>query len=183
MDGYGDGCNASINYFDKNGKFKNLYKFSNCNLARLYRYMTLLLGMKPNEHEYKVMGLAPYGERKNFRNRAYNLFNKTMYVSGIKFNYKTIPGDYYFWFKKKLDGMRFDQVAFGLQKYTEEIVKKWFDNCIEKLKISKVVFSGGVSMNVKANGQLLNLKRLKKLLLAEQVQMKHYLLECNIFSK
>ena len=23
--------------------------------------MTLVLGMKPNEHEYKLMGLAPYG--------------------------------------------------------------------------------------------------------------------------
>lgn len=163
MDGYGDGCNATINYFDKNGIFQNLYKFSNCNLARLYRYITLLLGMKPNEHEYKVMGLAPYGERKNFINRAYNLFSKTMYVSGTKFDYKTKPDDYYFWFKKKLDGMRFDQVAYGLQKYTEDIVKKWFYNCIKKFKIGNVVFSGGVSMNVKANGQILKLKNLKKL--------------------
>ena len=29
-------------------------------IGRLYRYITLILGLKPNEHEYKVMGLAPY---------------------------------------------------------------------------------------------------------------------------
>ena len=163
MDGYGDGCNATINYFDSKGNFKNLYKFNNCNVARLYRYITLLLGMKPNEHEYKVMGLAPYGKRKNFINRAYNVFSNTMYVSGIKFDYKILPDDYFFWFKKKLDGIRFDQVAYGLQKYTEDIVTKWFSNCIKKFRISKVVFSGGVSMNVKANGQILKIKNLKKL--------------------
>ena len=26
-------------------------------LGRIYRYVTLLLGMKPGQHEYKVMGL------------------------------------------------------------------------------------------------------------------------------
>ena len=33
----------------------------------------------------------------------------------------------------------------------------------KKIQISKVVFSGGVSMNVKANGQILKIKNLKKL--------------------
>ena len=38
---------------------------------------------------------------------------------------------------KKLDGIRFDQVAYGLQKYTEDIVTKWFSNCIKKFKFQK----------------------------------------------
>ena len=33
-------------------------------IARIYRYTTLLIGMKPNEHEYKIMGLAPYANKK-----------------------------------------------------------------------------------------------------------------------
>ena len=31
--------------------------------------MTLLLGMKPSEHEYKVMGLAPYGKDLSAKKR------------------------------------------------------------------------------------------------------------------
>ena len=34
----------------------------------MYRYITLILGLKPNEHEYKVMGLAPYCKDKYFIN-------------------------------------------------------------------------------------------------------------------
>ena len=36
-------------------------------IGRLYRYVTLILGMKSNEHEYKVMGMAPYGDYKYAR--------------------------------------------------------------------------------------------------------------------
>ena len=39
--------------------------------------MTLLLGMKPNEHEYKVMGLAPYGKEK-YSQQAYKIFSDTL---------------------------------------------------------------------------------------------------------
>ena len=38
---------------------KELYKTNNAMFGRLYRYITLMLGMKPLQHEYKVMGLAP----------------------------------------------------------------------------------------------------------------------------
>ena len=37
-------------------------------LGRIYRYITLLLGMKPGQHEYKVMGLAPYGTEYHGKN-------------------------------------------------------------------------------------------------------------------
>ena len=49
-------------YGSERGRLRVLSTSSNCNLARLYRSMTLLLGMKPDEHEFKVMGLAPYGQ-------------------------------------------------------------------------------------------------------------------------
>lgn len=166
MDGYGDGNNATVNYFNERSDYRNLSKINNCNLARLYRYVTLLLGMKPNEHEYKVMGLAPYGEKLKKFSKVYQILKNTMYVKGIKFKYKVMPKDYFFWFKKKFDGQRFDQIAYGLQKYSEEIIFNWVKNCIRKYKIKNVVFSGGVSMNVKANGKLLDIKELKNLFVA-----------------
>ena len=63
IDGMGDGLNATVGLFDHNGSYKRFYKTNQCNIARIYRYMTLVLGMKPNEHEYKLMGLAPMVKR------------------------------------------------------------------------------------------------------------------------
>jgi len=57
-DGWGDDCNATISVVHK-GIITEIHRTAMCNMARMYRWTTLLLGMKPNEHEYKVMGLAP----------------------------------------------------------------------------------------------------------------------------
>ena len=47
--------------------------------------------MKPNEHEYKVMGLAPYGKDK-YSQKALAIFKSTLYVDGIKFKWKINSG-------------------------------------------------------------------------------------------
>ena len=52
--------------------------------------MTLLLGMKPNEHEYKLMGLAPYKEK--YGKKALEVFRSTLQVKGTKF-IKQKPSD------------------------------------------------------------------------------------------
>ena len=59
-DGFGDGANASIWIFNGSGCLEKLLQTDKCHIGRMYRYATLLLGMKPAEHEFKVMGLAPY---------------------------------------------------------------------------------------------------------------------------
>lgn len=61
-DGYGNDSNASI-YTILDGKLHQECSYKNFNVGRFYRYLTLLLGMKPAEHEYKVMGLAPYATK------------------------------------------------------------------------------------------------------------------------
>ena len=76
--------------------------------------------------------------------------------------------DSYFWFKERLDGHRSDSIAWGLQKWTEDLLTKWTANCMEKYKIYNVVFSGGVAMNIKAMGKISNLKNLKIFLLVDQ---------------
>ena len=35
-----------------------------CQLGRIYKFTTLVLSMKPDEHEYKVMGMAPYAKEE-----------------------------------------------------------------------------------------------------------------------
>ena len=70
--------------------------------------MTLLLGMKPNEHEFKVMGLAPYG-REKYSMKAYEVFKKTLKISGTKFVWGVKPRSYY-WFKDRLEELDLTQL-------------------------------------------------------------------------
>jgi len=63
IDAFGDYLNYSCRIIEKKKKLYSIIKItegSNFIIGRLYRYITLIMGLKPNEHEYKVMGLAPY---------------------------------------------------------------------------------------------------------------------------
>lgn len=148
-DGWGDGHNASI-YLSKGDALEKIHETAMCNLARIYRFVTLLLGMRPYEHEYKVMGLAPYA-KDEYSRPVYEIFKETLIVDGIDFRWKKKPSDLYFYFKDRFEGMRFDGIAGGLQKWLEEMVVDWMTNIVKKLKVDQVVYSGGLSMNVKAN--------------------------------
>jgi carbamoyltransferase len=156
IDGWGDGKNATIGEFDETGKYTEHYSTDQCAIGRIYRYMTLILGMKPNEHEFKVMGLAPYGKEK-YAQKALNLFRSTLYVDGLEFKWKIKPTDSYFWFKERLEGVRFDNIAYALQVWTEELLLEWVQNAVDKYKIHKIVISGGVAMNIKAMGKIAEL--------------------------
>ncbi len=163
-DSFGDDCNASINTFN-NRKHSLIFKTCNQNLGRLYRNITVLLGMKPYEHEYKVMGLAAYAP-KYLEEQAYNVFKRTLNVNGIDFVYKEKPKDSYFWFKERLEGIRFDGIAAGLQRYFEELMTKWIQNGIKETGLKKVAFSGGLSMNIKLNQIAANLPEVDELFVA-----------------
>ena len=159
IDAFGDGMNATVGTFGSNGAYTRHYQTDQCPIARIYRYMTLLLGMKPNEHEYKLMGLAPYG-REEQGQAALQIFRETLHVDGIGFAWNVKPTDSYFWFKERLEGIRFDNIAWALQAWVEEILLKWTDNCIKEFGIRKVVLAGGVAMNIKAMGRLAELPNL-----------------------
>lgn len=162
IDGMGDGSNATIGIFDEKGEYKKILDTDKCYIGRIYRYMTLLLGMKPNEHEFKVMGLAPYGKEKYSR-VAYEVFAETLCVDGLDFKWNIQPDDNYYWFKSRLEGVRFDNIASGLQKWCEDLIVEWVDNAIKELGVSQVVISGGVAMNIKAMGKVAELDSVKKL--------------------
>jgi carbamoyltransferase len=153
IDGSGDGLNATIGEFDEAGTYTRHYQTAECNIGRIYRYMTLLLGMKPNEHEFKVMGLAPYGKAKHAQ-KALEVFKSTLYVDGIEFKWRERPTDSYFWFRERLEGVRFDSIAFALQTWVEDLLTEWAQNAVAKFGIGKVVIAGGVAMNIKAMGKI-----------------------------
>lgn len=162
MDGNGDNTNGTISVGGINKELSFISRSSNFNLGRIYRYITLLLGMKPADHEYKVMGLAAYNSEK-YGKEAYEVFKDTLQVDGLKFKYKKILKDHFFYFKEKLEGQRFDAIAYGLQRFTEEILTEWISNGINYTGIKNVIMSGGVAQNIKANKCISEIKNLEKL--------------------
>ena len=151
-DAWGDGCNGTISIGNA-AKIETKFRTTNNDLARIYRYVTLILGMKPNEHEYKVMGLAPYSTDYQLK-EPYEIFKNTLYVDGIEFKYKEKPTDNYYWFKEKLEGYRFDGIAGGLQKFVEEVFSTWVENALSKFNCSTIVLSGGLALNIKINKKI-----------------------------
>ena len=163
-DAFGDGCNCSISI--GNGRtIETKFRSPNHNLARLYKYMTLLLGMKPNEHEYKVMGLAPYANEKVIK-KPYELFKSTLFVDELDFKYQEKVTDNYYWFKDRLEGCRFDGIAGALQKYVEELMVDWIKNIMKKFPSESLVFSGGLALNIKINKRLVEIPDIKNFYVA-----------------
>ena len=147
-DAWGDDLNATISIGEA-GDIKRIFGSANFIGAHLYRYITQLLGMKADQDEYKVMGMAPYGKFKYFE-PIYKIFSQAQVVKGLDFVYKNKPSDLYFYYLSKLEGRRFDNIAAGLQYYVQKLLINWTKNAIAKTKIKKIRFAGGAAMNVKA---------------------------------
>ncbi|MBF0340523.1 MAG: carbamoyltransferase [Magnetococcales bacterium] len=149
-DGGGDGSNGTVWEGRNRGPLRLLHRDGRCNIGRIYRYATLLLGMKQFEHAFKTMGLAPYANEKYGR-LAHAVYASTLQNDGLGFTYAQEPADHFFWFKERLEGIRFDGIAWGVQKRTEELLSQWVKNGVTATGIPDVAISGGVAMNIKAN--------------------------------
>ena len=150
MDGGGDNANGTVSIGEAGEPLNEISRSSNCNIGRMYRYATLLLGMRPADHEYKLMGLAAYNSEKYGKN-AYDVYAETLQVDGLGFKYKNQIKDHFWYFKEKLEGQRFDAVAYGIQKRCEVLLTEWVSNGIKETGIGNIVMSGGVAQNIKAN--------------------------------
>ena len=162
MDGFGDGANGTVSIYEPGKKIVEISRSSNCNIGRMYRYATLLLGMRPAEHEYKLMGLAAYNSHK-YGKTAYDVYAETLKVDGLKFKYDKKIKDHFFYFKDKLQGQRFDAIAYGIQKRCEEILTEWVSNGISETGVKNIIMSGGVAQNIKANKLISEIKDLESL--------------------
>lgn len=162
LDAFGDFVNYSVSHFKNHNDIKKITKGGNSIIARLYRYVTLILGFKPDEHEYKIMGMAPYAKKKYY-NELLEKFKSFQGIKGIKFDNKKMPKDLYFEIKDNLEGFRFDSVAGALQEFTEILTKKWLINLKNKYNKESFMLAGGVAMNVKNNLNITNIKGIKNL--------------------
>lgn len=151
-DAEGDGLAATVSVY-KNGQLKRIGKTSlNNSVGNFYSAITKFLGMKPGEHEYKVMGLAPYAPKVDAQ-KVYELIKNWITVDKINLRFKTIINAHQFLklCHLKLFEKRFDHIAAAAQKLLEERMLELLNASIKKTAIKTVVASGGVFMNVKMN--------------------------------
>ncbi len=164
LDSEGDYLNQTV-WITKNDK-KVLHKIASskfCELARIYKLTTLILSMKPDEHEFKVMGLAPYA-KSTYAIKVYeNVYKNILKVKNCRVVHKNRPKDLYSFLKKKLEPYRFDNIAGGLQIFIEKITKELIIQVSKKTKLKEFAISGGVSMNVKNNKMISEISLVNKL--------------------
>jgi len=153
MDGSGDGENATV-WLWTGTELQKLAGTDQMLVGRYYRHTTLLLGMRMAEHEFKVMGLAPYA-KPYYADKPFQVFRDALSVKNLQIGARNKPRDAYFHFKEQLKACRFDGIAAGLQRFTEETLCDWVGGWMERTGVTRVAYSGGVSMNVKANLSLL----------------------------
>ncbi len=137
-------------------------------LGLIYAQITFVMGMVPNEHEYKLMGMAPYAPEKGAR-IVYERFRKLLaFDNGAGLTWRRtggVPHTYYSYkfMRDLVERMRFDWVCAGLQEFAEEHLTKWAENAIRATGVKKVALGGGVFMNVKANKRIYELPELEGL--------------------
>lgn len=151
MEGDGGGCNAAVSITTDQG-LKQIGGTNQCDLGRLYQWCTLLLGMKPYHHEFKIMGLAPYATEHEV-NKSIKIFEQIFRLDEdcMSVIYNERPRDLYFSFRDRFIGHRFDGIAGALQTLLENHLTQWIEFIVNKTGRPRVCFGGGVAMNVKAN--------------------------------
>ena len=164
LDGFGDGCNQTVWIPEKKSeKLIKVASTSECEVARIYKFVTLILAMKPEEHEYKVMGLAPYG-RKEYGEQIYDkVFKNILQVKNCKIIHKNRPKDLYLYLKKSLSPYRFDNIAAALQLFVEVLSKKIVYQVYKKFNVQHFSISGGVALNIEMIKVISELKFVKQL--------------------
>jgi carbamoyltransferase len=161
-DSWGDDLAATISVYDKSSqKIRRVKAYSDKDfvLAKFYRFCTLYLRLLPNSHEYKLMGLAPYYNGPMVK-EVEKVFSDVQILDGLEFKCKKIP-NYFEFIEENLKHFRFDHIAAGVQSFIEKMLVRWIKTAIIEFGGENVVFSGGISNNVKANMQIHKIPEVK----------------------
>ena len=173
LDGVGEWATTTV-AIGKNNELKMVKEIHfPHSLGLLYSAFTYYTGFKVNSGEYKVMGLAPYGQPKykkiiieelmDLKNDGSFRLNMKYfdYATGLTMTNKKFsnlfgepvrdPN------KDKLTQFHMD-IAASIQAVTEEIILKITKSLADEYKIKNLCLAGGVALNCVANGKILNNK-------------------------
>jgi carbamoyltransferase len=129
-------------------------------LGLFYAQFTGFLGFVPNSDEWKVMGLAPYGQKGidlsrfiNPNGTPYRVNTKTLIGDGFEFSHFTsllgAPRD-----PESDISSHHKNVAFAVQDACEEAMMSVVKLALGKTAAKNLCLAGGVALNSKANGKI-----------------------------
>jgi carbamoyltransferase len=175
IDGVGEWCTASISEGNGNSiSIKKELHFPH-SVGLLYSAFTYYLGFKVNSGEYKLMGLAPYGNPKSEQTASFIQTIKeslvdikddgSIWLNQSYFNYATglqmakdKKWESLFSFPKRTAEGQLEQqhcnLAYAIQHVTEEIVLKMAQEAKRITQAENLCLAGGVALNCVANGKL-----------------------------
>ncbi|MCR8540499.1 MAG: carbamoyltransferase [Prochlorococcus marinus CUG1439] len=172
MDGVGEWATTS-SWIGKGSKIKPLWEISfPHSLGLLYSAFTYYCGFKVNSGEYKLMGLAPYGEPKYVNKIKDHLIDIKddgtfkLDIDYFKFHrgFRMTSRKFYKLFgepprerEKELTQFHMD-IAASIQVVTEEVVLKMARSLQKETGLKHLCLAGGVALNCVANGKLLKEK-------------------------
>ncbi|PCJ38921.1 MAG: carbamoyltransferase, partial [Moraxellaceae bacterium] len=182
IDGKGEYATTFFGY-GENGKIHKIKEFYDPDsLGGLYGAITEYLGFEMLDGEYKVMGMAPYGDADrydlsrliDFNDGEFRVNTDYANVIGLR-RYKENGKGFYFtpklidWLGPRRQGDAADDpyihYAAAIQKLYEDISLKLMDYYLGDIlkETGKLVFSGGGALNVKLNQKIIARDEVKEL--------------------
>ncbi len=182
IDGKGEYATTFFGY-GENGKIHKIKEFYDPDsLGGVYGAITEYLGFEMLDGEFKVMGMAPYGDPNkydfsrliDFDGKDFRVNTKLVNVIGTR-RYKENGKGYYFspalidWLGPKREGDEIDDpyvdYAASMQKLFEDISLKLMDHYLGDIikETGKITFAGGAALNVKLNQKIIARDEVKEL--------------------
>jgi len=183
IDGKGEYATTFFGY-GENGRIHKIKEFYDPDsLGGLYGALTEYLGFEMLDGEFKVMGMAPYGDPKRFDfskliefdERGFKVNTELVNVIGLR-RYKDAEGKGYFfspklieWLGPKREGDAIDDpyidYAASIQNILEEVslglIEYYLGDILKDT--GKICFAGGVALNVKLNQRIIARSDVKEL--------------------
>ena len=169
------GETESLSVYDyHDGELEKIHTIgANDSIGILYSLITLHLGFDFNSDEYKIMGLAPYGNPSRFRSlfeQAVELCeNGSIRIPMLKLNRTRDEREFYTatraWLEEHLIARRdpsepitkaHEDIAAALQECLERAVLHVRGHFAEETGLRHLALAGGVALNCTANGRLMH---------------------------
>lgn len=182
LDGKGEYATTLFGY-GENGRINKLKEFFDPDsLGGMYGALTEYLGFEMLDGEFKVMGMAPYGDPGRFDlsplvefdESSFRINTKLVNVIGTR-RYKQDGKGFYFspklldWLGPMRQGDEIDDpyidYAASIQQLLEDVSLKLINHYVGDIikETGKVCFAGGVALNVKLNQRIINMPGVKEL--------------------
>ncbi|HLD09250.1 MAG TPA: carbamoyltransferase N-terminal domain-containing protein, partial [Methylophilaceae bacterium] len=182
IDGKGEYATTFFGY-GENGKIHKIKEFYDPDsLGGMYGAITEYLGFEMLDGEFKVMGMAPYGDASKydlsrlveFDGKDLRVNTRLVNVVGLR-RYKENGKGYYFspqlveWLGPKREGDEIDNpyihYAAAVQQLLEDVALKMIDHYVGDIirETGRIAMAGGVALNVKLNQRIIAMPGVKEL--------------------